>query len=123
MTRCWQKNKMTHLFVDIIPNEIDDNVLYVSMKYGTAIHKCACGCGNKVVTPFDEEKGWVLSFNGKTVSLTPSVGNWNLACKSHYWIKDGRVLWVPQYSFKLGSSNKKKKKGMKQWLRNIVPRG
>jgi hypothetical protein len=27
-----------------------------------------------------------------TVSLYPSVGNWKYACKSHYWIRQNRVI-------------------------------
>jgi hypothetical protein len=33
-----------------------------------------------------------MSFNGDAVSLHPSVGNWNLRCRSHYVIRDGRVI-------------------------------
>jgi hypothetical protein len=85
---------MKHVFLDTIPLEIKDDVLYISIKYGTAIHKCPCGCGNEIVTPFDEKFGWVFSYNGKTVSLSPSIGNWNLPCKSHYWIKNDNIIWA-----------------------------
>lgn len=85
---------MKHIFVDTIPKKIDDKTLYISVKYGVAIHKCPCGCGNEVVTPFDEENGWVLSYDGKAVSLFPSIGNWNLPCQSHYWIKNDNIIWA-----------------------------
>jgi hypothetical protein len=26
--------------------------------------------------------------------LAPSVGNWQLPCKSHYIIREGRILWA-----------------------------
>jgi hypothetical protein len=32
-----------------------------------------------------------MTFDGETVSLRPSVGNWNLACRSHYVTERGRV--------------------------------
>jgi hypothetical protein len=35
--------------------------LYVSLEYATAIHACACGCGNEVVTPLSPN-GWKLTF-------------------------------------------------------------
>ena len=97
---------MKHVFVDTIPQEAKDGVLYISLKYGTAIHKCPCGCGNEIVTPFDEICGWILSYNGKTVSLSPSIGNWDLPCKSHYWIKNDNIIWA----------NKKQRKKKRKFL-------
>ncbi|MBK7143581.1 MAG: hypothetical protein IPH75_16080 [bacterium] len=88
---------ITHKFVEKIPDKLDEKVLYVSSKYGTAVHKCFCGCGEEVVTPLSPTD-WKLSFNGKTVSLYPSIGNWSLKCQSHYWIKNGRVVWVPKWT-------------------------
>jgi hypothetical protein len=67
------------------------------MVYGTAVHRCACGCGEKVVTPFSPTD-WKLIFDGETVSLHPSIGNWNFKCRSHYWIRENRVDWAPQWS-------------------------
>ena len=73
---------------------MEDEVLYVSIAYATAIHKCACGCGQQAVTPLSPEE-WSLTYNGEAISLKPSVGNWGMECKSHYWIQDNRVIWVP----------------------------
>ena len=36
----------------------------------------------------------VLTFDGETVSLHPSIGNWGLACRSHYWIEKNKVRWA-----------------------------
>jgi len=71
-------------------------VLYISLDYCTAIHKCACGCGNEVVTPISPTD-WEFTFNGKTVSLHPSIGNWNFDCKSHYWIKKNKIKWAGKW--------------------------
>lgn len=27
-------------------------------------------------------------------TLSPSIGNWNFRCRSHYWIRQNRVEWV-----------------------------
>ena len=43
------------------------------------------------VTPFTPTD-WKMMFDGETVSLNPSIGNWTLACRSHYVIKRGRVI-------------------------------
>lgn len=87
----------SHEFVEFIPDEMSDGVLYVSIKYGSASHKCACGCGRKVVTPLTPTD-WQLGFNGEAVSLYPSIGNWNFPCRSHYWIHYNWVEWAPQWS-------------------------
>lgn len=80
-------------FVELMPGQLQDGVLYISEKYGTAIHKCCCGCGQKVVTPLSPAK-WQLRRSGDTVTLSPSIGNWNFPCQSHYWIRRNRVEWA-----------------------------
>lgn len=86
-----------HEFVEFIPPELKEGVLYVSIQYTTAVHKCACGCGNKVVTPISPV-GWQILFDGKAVSLTPSIGNWQFPCRSHYWIKSNKVRWAETWT-------------------------
>ncbi|MEJ0010633.1 MAG: DUF6527 family protein [Alphaproteobacteria bacterium] len=46
----------------------------------------------KVVTPISPTD-WQLIFDGETVSLNPSIGNWSFKCRSHYWIKRNRIVW------------------------------
>lgn len=82
--------KIQHRFVECIPDSIDSGVLYISLTYATAIHLCICGCGKEVVTPFSPTD-WKLIFDGETVSLTPSIGNWSFPCCSHYFIKRNRI--------------------------------
>lgn len=78
-------------FVKGVPRNLEPGVLYVSMEYGTVVHSCCCGCGHEVVTPLTPTD-WRLTFDGETVSLWPSVGNWNLPCRSHYVIKGNLVI-------------------------------
>lgn len=82
---------LEHRFVRTVPRELDPSVLYISMDYATAVHSCCCGCGERVVTPLTPTD-WRMTFDGDTVSLSPSVGNWNQKCRSHYVIQRGRVL-------------------------------
>ncbi len=89
--------KLEHKFVTNIPQEIEDGAVYISMEYGTAIHNCCCGCGNQVVTPFSPAE-WQLSFDGESVSLYPSIGNWSFPCRSHYWIKNNKVRWASTWN-------------------------
>lgn len=81
-------------FVDEIPPQLQPETLYVSMQYGTALHLCACGCGNEVVTPLHPTR-WRLSYDGESVSLHPSVGSGSLPCRSHYFIRSNNVVWMP----------------------------
>ena len=79
-------------FVDSAPAILEPGVVYVSIRHRTALHLCACGCGNEVVTPLAPHR-WQLVFDGETVSLEPSVGNSVLACRSHYFITRNRIDW------------------------------
>ena len=88
---------LTHEFVHFIPEDLAEGTLYVSIPFVTAIHLCCCGCGHEVVTPLDPD-GWRLTFDGKSVSLHPSIGNWSLTCRSHYWITRNYVHWVPGWA-------------------------
>ena len=86
-------------FVETIPNSLEPGKLYLSCKYRAALHLCACGCGSEISTPL-HPTGWRLTFDGESVSLRPSVGNWSEKCQSHYVIRNNRIIWgrrLPRY--------------------------
>lgn len=85
--------KYAHKFVDTIPPELEPHIIYVSIRYRTSKHLCPCGCGCEVVTPIRPNK-WSIMYNGVSISLYPSIGNWSLACKSHYWITKSKIVWA-----------------------------
>ena len=93
-----EMNSISHEFVCYIPpgDQIARGVVYVSIPFATAVHLCCCRCGGEVVTPLDPNQ-WQLTFDGKTISLSPSIGNWNFDCKSHYWIRRDKVAWAPAW--------------------------
>lgn len=84
-------------FVDLIPDDLDEGVLYISIPYSTASHRCACGCGKEVVTPI-KPTDWSLTWNGEAATLNPSIGNWSQPCQSHYWIIENRIIWAKKWS-------------------------
>lgn len=84
---------MEHIFVKRIPEYLVENTLYVCLETNTIIHKCACGCGEETITPIDIAKGWTFFYDGKNITLSPSIGNFNYKCKSHYFIKNSKVEW------------------------------
>lgn len=82
------------VFVDQVPETLEQGVLYVSEKYQVAIHLCACGiCGDKTVTPFhDGQTGWQYTRDAQDrISMHPSIGNQQFPCRSHYWIRENRI--------------------------------
>ena len=83
------------VFVERVPDLLEYGKLYVSKTYETAIHLCACGsCGQQTVTPFSSRSnGWLYSEHDGLVSLHPSIGNFQMPCKSHYWIKENKIVW------------------------------
>jgi Family of unknown function (DUF6527) len=85
------------VFIDQFPEALAAGTIYVSMLCGTAVHACCCGCGRKVFTPFGATD-WKLIFDGDTVTLDPSIGNWNFPCQSHYWIVRNEIRWSPRWS-------------------------
>lgn len=88
---------LTPQFVESFPEKLESGELYLAMEFATAAHLCACGCGNKVITPFSPTD-WQMSFDGETVSLKPSIGNWTFKCRSHYWVRFGRIEWAGNMS-------------------------
>ena len=89
--------RVAHEFVEFIPDKLAPYTVYVSMEYGTAAHACLCGCGHRVITPITPTD-WHLTFDGDTISLHPSIGNWNFPCRSHYIINQSRVIWAEQWT-------------------------
>lgn len=111
--------KLEHRFVEFIPKDIEDNVLYISIRFRTAIHKCACGCGIKTVTPLSPTD-WKLSFNGKSISLNPSIGNWNFPCQSHYWIIENHIEWALKWGKEMIKNGRDESKNAKEiYYKNI----
>ncbi len=92
-----RRTTITHEFVEFIPAEREEGVLYVSTRFRVATHSCFCGCGRKVVTPLSPAE-WALIFDGASASLVPSIGNWQSPCRSHYWVQRNRVRWAGQWS-------------------------
>lgn len=88
---------LRHEFVEYIPDKLEERTLYVSIEFATVAHKCCCGCGREVVTPLSPTD-WKVTYDGQTVSLDPSIGNWSFECRSHYWIRHGKAIWAARWS-------------------------
>ena len=83
--------------VRYMPKNLQAGVLYVSEEFFTAAHLCACGCGTKIRTPLGPTE-WSVEDHLPGPTLWPSVGNWQQACRSHYWFYNGEVVWGDAWS-------------------------
>src|SRR3954464_5841386 len=88
---------LAHEFVEYVPETVEAGKLYISIPFKVAVHLCCCGCGVEVATPISPAD-WQVTFDGDTVSLWPSIGNWGLPCQSHYWIEHDRVVWAAAWT-------------------------
>jgi hypothetical protein len=113
---------VVHQFVRNIPEKLEAGTLYVSMEYGTASHLCCCGCGLEVVTPFTPTD-WRMTFDGETISLRPSIGNWSYPCRSHYVIDRGCVIEAgPWTDAQVEAERKRDQAAKKRYFKaNIQP--
>lgn len=108
------------LRVEYIPKEIETATLYVSERFQVAVHLCACGCGEKVVTPLGATE-WSFTEKSGKPSLYPSIGNWQIPCRSHYWIRNGEIQWSYQWTeaeIKQGWENEQKRR--EQYLNRTI---
>lgn len=110
---------MTHEFVEFIPDNLEKEKIYISIKYNIVTHSCCCGCGNEVVTPISPTD-WQLTYYGNSISLHPSIGNWNFDCKSHYWIKKNQVQWSYEWSDEEIKAGREKDKQIKDEYYQII---
>lgn len=91
-------------FVDHLPDALDEGIVYIAAEFGAVMHLCCDGCGEKVSTPLHPAQ-WALTYDGESISLTPSIGSFDLPCGSHYWIRRNRVQWTAPMSRKAIEAN------------------
>jgi|SRR5450755_648576 len=88
--------EVTYTFVDSAPEQLESGKLYISTKYRAVVHLCLCGCNEKVLLKLDPDPDyWSFTFDGRTVSIHDSIGNVGLPCRSHYYVRQNRVDWLP----------------------------
>ena len=78
------------------PQPLSPGVLYWSPRFAVTAHKCACGCGNDVVLGLNPAQWQLMKHADGTASLSPSIDNSSFPCRSHYWIRHGKVDWCGQ---------------------------
>lgn len=82
---------ITPKFREEIPDDLEPDTLYISVEHQIAIHLCCCGCNRETVTPLNPQGGWTMKYDGRAVTLVPSIKN---PCGAHYFIRENKVVWV-----------------------------
>lgn len=89
--------RFSYVVTASIPERLEPHTLYVTTEGDVAGHLCACGCGREVITPLSPTD-WSLTLDKGGASLLPSIGNWSFPCHSHYFIREGAVVWARKMS-------------------------
>ena len=85
----WRTDPYSIEFHDLLPEkeDIQQGVIYVSMR-GRAIElRCPCGCGGLTELAI-RPSHWSVTFDGKRLTLSPSIKASMFPCHSHYHIVD-----------------------------------
>jgi hypothetical protein len=80
-----------------MPDTLENGVIYISESYRVALHNCCCGCGEEVSTPIGPTE-YSIELIGAEISVSPSIGNHDFPCGSHYIIEKGAVVWAGEMS-------------------------
>jgi hypothetical protein len=126
-------NKIKLLKVQYLPIELEPGILYVSEEFEVAGHLCPCGCGSKIITPLGHTEWSFSEYKGKG-TLYPSIGNWQLPCKSHYWVTNGEIQWSYKWTEeqieagrraedmrrKMFYNNKDKQRGERSFISRVI---
>lgn len=84
-------------WVDDMPSILEPGIVYIAVRHRLTEHVCACGCGEEVSLPLGRSE-WKLAYDGESISLWPSIGNWRLPCKSHYLIRESNTVWCNRWN-------------------------
>ena len=82
--------------VELIPKQLSEGVVYHSEEFQLAALLCACGCGHRV-TLLVPDSHQVIS-EGGLATVHPSIAVCDGACKSHYYITEGKVDFLPAFT-------------------------
>jgi hypothetical protein len=82
--------------VERLPSVLDEETVYVSEEYELAALKCACGCEHRVTLLLND--GHTVTEIAGLADISPSIGVWDAECKSHFFIRRGKVIWGKEFS-------------------------
>jgi hypothetical protein len=62
-----------------------------------------------------------MTFDGETISLAPSIGNWMLKCRSHYVIDHGEVIMAGPWSDRQVEAERRRDQAAKAHFYHQLP--
>jgi Family of unknown function (DUF6527) len=101
-------------YVEHLPEQLEQGVLYICEEFDVTAHKCCCGCGEDVYNKLGPARWRMIKMPDATVTLHPSIGNWNYKCQSHYWIQSNRVIdagWMSARAIKAAQRRDRHERG------------
>lgn len=89
------------VIVEVIPDTLEEGILYISNIFKCSNHLCACGCKQQTYLPFkyisinNEERGWEHNNNNGLITIRPSIGNFSgeKPYHAHYHITNNKIEW------------------------------
>lgn len=88
--------KYTYEAVEWIPRQLRDGVVYHNHDFELAELLCACGCGHRITLLVPD--GHQISSEDSIPTIRPSILVADAPCRSHYFITNGDVEWLPAFS-------------------------
>lgn len=94
----WQRRKLTVIAVVDLPIQPKVGIFYLVQDGGfawAALMQCPCGCGDSItLNLIGQRPRWSAAVDARgIVTVQPSI--WRTSgCRSHFWIRKGRVRWV-----------------------------
>jgi len=86
-------------FTDDVPNVVEPGIIYLIQNQGycwQSVMSCPCGCKSDLFMNHVEDfkPNWTHQISEKNlITLYPSVDR-TVGCKSHFWVTDGKIIWV-----------------------------
>lgn len=113
-----------YIVVEKTPKQLNPGVVYHNPDFELAALLCACGCGHRVTLLVPDSHK--VTSNQGLATVTPSIAVCDAPCKSHYFITNGRVDWLPAFSEAQASSVMRHQiarhsahDGRRSWLRRM----
>ena len=94
--------KFRYQAVDRIPKQLDNNIVYHSEEFEIGALLCACGCGHRVMLLVPDSHR--ITSHGGMATVRPSIAVCDVPCKSHYYITEGQVKWLPAFTDAMASA-------------------
>jgi hypothetical protein len=93
---CFHTIKLVKDCSNITLNTGEIIIEYNKGKPVDAIFLCPCGCGEIVKLGLGKEfhPKWKIRIRKNFVTFLPSINEEGFICKSHFFIKDSKVIWV-----------------------------